>query len=642
MLAVQSITLYAGVKCLLQNASLTVNPGQKVGLVGRNGVGKSSLFKAILGQSSLDAGQISLPANWQVGYVEQEEHNVSLSALEYVTSGDSLYFDLTSRLKVAEQQNAVNEMVQLHDQLDHIQAYEVPQKAQQLLYGLGFTKPDFEQPVQTFSGGWQVRLKLAKALMQRSDLLLLDEPTNHLDIEAVAWLEQWLSQYPGAVLLISHDRHFLDQVVGGIALVEDQRITFYSGNFASYERQRSMQLMQQQALHDKQKQRMQHLKSFIERFKAKASKAKQAQSRVKALERMEEIAPLQAMNPFRFEFLNPDHLPDPMMRIEQLGFAYADKPILKQIDLVLRAGDRIGLVGINGSGKTTFLKLLVGDLSAQSGKIIHSKGLKIGYFAQHQVESLDLTQTPVQAMLSRFKELSDQQARDFLGGFGFSNDQALSPIAQFSGGEKARLSLAIIVYQKPNLIILDEPTNHLDMDSRDALDEALQSFEGALIVVSHDRHLLAGIVDQYWWVHDGKVTLFHGDLDAYLQQRLTLLKQQKVEQQSTRPGEIETSQNKKELRQQNAQLRKKIQDATRAQRKRLTILDAELEKNQQRLVEIHARLAQSELYEVEHAAELKQLLAEQTQIQQVLDDAEMEWLMLQEEVEAIEQSMQTD
>jgi len=283
-------------------------------------------------------------------------------------------------------------------------------------------------------------------------------------------------------------------------------------------------------------------------------------------------------------------------------------------------------VGINGSGKTTFLKLLVGDLAAQSGKIIHSKGLKIGYFAQHQVESLDLTQTPVQAMLSRFKEY----------------DQALSPIAQFSGGEKARLSLAIIVYQKPNLIILDEPTNHLDMDSRDALDEALQSFEGALIVVSHDRHLLAGIVDQYWWVHDGRVTLFHGDLDAYLQQRLTLLKQQKVEQQSIRPGEIEPSQNKKELRQQNAQLRKKIQDATRAQRKRLTILDAELEKNQQRLVEIHARLAQTELYEVEQAAELKQLLAEQTQVQQVLDDAEMEWLMLQEEVEAIEQSMQID
>lgn len=648
MLSIQSVSLYAGVKCLLDNVSLTLNPGQKVGLIGRNGVGKSTLFKAILGQVSLDAGAIGLPASWQVGYVEQSEVTEQLNALDYVTSGDTLYFQLVTELKQAEEQNDQDAMVRLHDHLDHIQAYEVPQKAQQLLYGLGFQQADFDQLVTQFSGGWQVRLKLAKALMQRSDLLLLDEPTNHLDIEAVAWLEQWLAQYPGAVLLISHDRHFLDKVVNGIALLEDQRIQLYTGNFASYERQRSMQLMQQQALHDKQKQRMQHLKTFITRFKSKASKAKQAQSRVKALERMEEVAALQATNPFRFEFMNPDHLPDPMMRIEQVRFAYGSKVVLDKVDLVLRAGDRIGLVGINGSGKTTFLKLIVNELKPDQGKIINSKGLKVGYFAQHQVESLDLDKTPLQTMLKHFPELSDQQARDFLGGFGFSHEQALSPIKQFSGGEKARLSLALIVYLKPNLIILDEPTNHLDMDSRDALDEALQSFEGALIVVSHDRHLLAGIVDQYWWVHEANVSLFHGDLDAYLQQRLTLLKQQKQQENRTTGAGSESvssntnSQNKREQRQQTAQLRKQVQDATRSQRKRLDVLDKQLAKWQAALDEVHTQLADNSIYDAEQSAKLADLLKQQAEYQTNLEDTETEWLMLQDEIETITQSFQMD
>ncbi|MBE0493887.1 MAG: ATP-binding cassette domain-containing protein [Thiomicrospira sp.] len=648
MLSIQSVSLYAGVKCLLENASLTLNPGQKIGLIGRNGVGKSTLFKAILGQISLDAGTIGLPAGWQIGYVEQSEVTEQLSALDYVTSGDTLYFQLITDLKQAEEQNDQDAMVRLHDHLDHIQAYEVPQKAQQLLYGLGFQQADFAQLVTQFSGGWQVRLKLARALMQRSDLLLLDEPTNHLDIEAVAWLEQWLAQYPGAVLLISHDRHFLDKVVNGIALLEDQRIQLYTGNFASYERQRSMQLMQQQALHDKQKQRMQHLTTFITRFKAKASKAKQAQSRVKALERMEEVAALQATNPFRFEFMNPDHLPDPMMRIEQVSFAYDNKVVLDKVDLVLRAGDRIGLVGINGSGKTTFLKLIVDELKPDQGKIINSKGLKVGYFAQHQVESLDLDKTPLQTMLKHFPELSDQQARDFLGGFGFSHEQALSPIKQFSGGEKARLSLALIVYLKPNLIILDEPTNHLDMDSRDALDEALQSFEGALIVVSHDRHLLAGIVDQYWWVHDASVSLFHGDLDAYLQQRLSLLKQQKQQENRLNGVGEESensnggSQNKREQRQQTAQLRKQLQDATRSQRKRLDVLDKQLAKLQAALDEVHSQLADDAIYDPAQSPQLAGLLKQQAEYQTNLDDVETEWLMLQDEVETITQSFQLD
>ena len=639
MLSIQSVTLFAGVKCLLQNASFTLHPGQKIGLIGANGVGKSSLFKAILGFTSLDAGNIAIPSNWQIGYVEQTETSENCTALDYVMSGDTLFHHLTTALKQAESENQEDALVALHDQLDHIQAYEVPLKAQQLLYGLGFSEEELAHPVNTFSGGWQVRLKLARALMQRADLLLLDEPTNHLDVEAVAWLEQWLKQYVGAVLLISHDRHFLDQVVNGVVLIEQQRLHYYAGNFASYERQRSMQLMQQQALLDKQKQRMQHLKSFIERFKAKASKAKQAQSRVKALSRMEDIAPLQAINPLRFEFIEPDYLPDPMMRIENVSFQYEQVAILSNVDLVLRAGDRIGLVGINGSGKSTFLKLLVAQLVPNQGRIVNSKGLSIGYFAQHQVEGLDLSKTPVQIFLQRFTEQTEQDARDFLGSFGFSHEQALSPVAQFSGGEKARLSLALIVYQKPNLIILDEPTNHLDMDSRDALDEALQTFSGALIVVSHDRYLLAGIVDQYWWVHDKKVTLFHGDLDAYLQQRLTLLKQQRKEQ-TTRPGDTDLPASKREQRQQSAQQRKRIQDATRTQRKKLAGLEQVMETVSASLDEVHRVLASDAIYQVENAEQLSALLSQQTQLQTKLDEAESEWLLLQEQVEQISRQLE--
>lgn len=643
MLAIQSIALFAGTKCLLENASLTLHPGQKVGVIGRNGVGKSTLFKAILGQQTLDAGQIMIPANWQIGYVQQEDLDSELSALDYVLSGDTLYYRLINQLKQAEQHGDDAEMVVLHDQLDHIQAYQVPLKAEQLLFGLGFEKTDLSREYRAFSGGWQVRLKLAKALMQRADLLLLDEPTNHLDIEAVAWLEQWLAAYAGAVLLISHDRHFLDQVVTGIALLEEQRITFYTGNFESYERQRSMQLMQQQALLDKQKQRMQHLKSFISRFKAKASKAKQAQSRIKALQRMEEIAPLQATNPFRFEFFNPDHLPDPMLQIEQVGFGYeTPKSLLHSVNLVLRAGDRIGLVGVNGSGKSTFLKLIVQELKPQTGKLVYAKGLKIGYFAQHQVEALDLEATPVQTLLRSFETITEQQARDFLGGFGFTHDQALSPIRHFSGGEKARLSLAVIVYQKPNLIILDEPTNHLDMDARDALDEALQAFDGALIVVSHDRHMLAGIVDQYWWVHEGQVSLFHGDLDAYLQQRLLLLKQQKqakneVKNESTpQPGLVEeTVLNKKQQRQQNAEQRKRLHQATQTHRKQLEKVNEQLVIKQQRMDELHALLADVTIYQSDQSVQLNKLLAEQAHCQSQLDELEMEWLVLEEQIEEI-------
>ncbi|RUM93350.1 MAG: ABC transporter [Thiomicrospira sp.] len=647
MLNIQSVSLMAGLKPLLQNASLTLHPGQKIGLIGQNGAGKSTLLKAILNEVSLEAGNIAMPDTWQVGYVEQEQTHLSFSAMEYVTTGDTLYAEARTRIDQAELNNDHDALVASYDELDRISGYEVPQKAQQLLYGLGFSEAEFNKPVESFSGGWQVRLKLARALMQRADLLLLDEPTNHLDIEAVSWLIQWLKGFSGAVIVISHDRHFLDEVVQGIAHLDQGKIQYYSGNFAAFERQRNEQLMQQQALHDKQKQQMQHLKSFIERFKAKASKAKQAQSRVKALERIESVAAVQASNPFQFHFAEPEHLPDPMLFSDALSFGYDDHLILKDVDLTLRAGDRIGLVGVNGSGKTTLLKLLIKENPPKSGKLVHSKGLKIGYFAQQQLESLNLDQSPLAHMLSLTKEdmerVTDQEARDFLGQFGFSHDKTLNPIKHFSGGEKARLSLALMVYQKPNLIILDEPTNHLDMETRDALEMALQEFSGALILVTHDQHLLTSIVDQFWWVHDQRVERYHGDLDAYLQQRLRLLKEKQAQikaEKSTRPGNISdtsnaSSANKKAQRQQNAHYRKQLKEATRDQSKRLAKVEKQLSDAQKQLADLHAEMEDATLYEANRSKELKDILKQEAQLKVLIESLEEEWLLLEDEIEEI-------
>ena len=630
MLTLQNLSIRAGVKPLLDSATLTVHPGQKIGLIGQNGVGKTTLFKTILNEVPIESGHLGIPVNWLIGCVEQEVAKHDINALEYVTYGDTLYAEATENVKEAESSNDNDALVKAYDALDKISGYMVPNKAKQLLYGLGFSDSDFSKSLSEFSGGWQVRLKLARALMQRADLLLLDEPTNHLDIEAVAWLEQWLKSYEGAVLIISHDRDFLDQVVQGIAHIHNQKIYYYSGNFAAFERQRNEQLMQQQALHDKQKQQMQHLKSFIERFKAKASKAKQAQSRVKALERMEEVAAVQAMNPFLFKFLSPDHQPDPMMTIQDLCFSYPDKRILDSVDLVLRAGDRIGLVGVNGSGKTTLLKQLVGELKPQSGKVVVSKGVKVGYFAQHQIDSLNFDQSPLQHMLAQENTPSDQEGRDFLGQFGFSNTQCLESIKSFSGGEKARLALALIVYQKPNLIILDEPTNHLDMETRDALDMAIQDFSGAVILVTHDKHLLASISDQFWWVHSGKVTLYHGDLDSYLQEQLKAIKAHQQENKATRPG-----QTKKELRQQNAQQRKMLESKIKPYQKELNIIEKKMEKRQVDLAGYHLMMEDESLYDASSKDKLEECLKLQASCSQELEGLEMRWLELEELIEEI-------
>jgi len=645
MLSIQSIDLMAGSKLLLQQASLTIHPGQKVGLIGANGAGKSTLFKAILNQVPLEAGQIQMPEGWLVGYVEQEQSHLHMTALDYVMQGDSLYAKVRAKIDDAELLNSHQDLVAAYDQLDLIDGYDIPQKAQQLLFGLGFSDADLAKQVGDFSGGWQVRLKLASALMQRADLLLLDEPTNHLDIEAVSWLVQWLKQFRGAVLVISHDRLFLDEVVQGIAHLDQAKIQLYSGNFAAFERQRNAQLMQQQALHDKQKQQMQHLKSFIERFKAKASKAKQAQSRVKALERMESVAAVQAMNPFQFQIESPDFLPDPMLEVDALSFGYNTAQIFNDVSLTLRAGDRIGLVGINGSGKSTLLKCLIQELPPSGGKVRHSKGLKIGYFAQHQLDALNPQQSPVAHLLtvegSDQNRITDQQARNFLGQFGFSADQALSPVVDFSGGEKARLCLALMIYQKPNLIILDEPTNHLDMETRDALELALQDFSGALILVSHDQHLLTSIVDQFWWVHNQQVTRYQGDLESYLSQRLRALKEKQSSAKAgsekiTRPGD-NTQPNpvhdKKAQRQQNAEMRQQMQQVIRQPKQQLQKIEKQLSSAQQALLSCHQKMEDASLYESHRADELKAVLLTEAQLKSEIDDLEERWLRLEVELE---------
>ena len=630
MLSIQNLSIRAGLKPLLESANFALHPGQKVGIIGQNGVGKTSFFRAILGELSIDAGQLAMPANWVVGCVEQEVHIVQQSVLKFVSYGDSHYAKIDEKIKRCNATEDHEGLVQAYDEMDKINGFSVEPQAKQLLYGLGFEDCDLDKSIDEFSGGWQVRLKLARALMQRSDLLLLDEPTNHLDIEAVTWLEQWLKSYSGAILVISHDRDFLDQVVGGIAHIHQQKIHYYSGNFAAFERQRNEQLMQQQALHEKQKQQMQHLKSFIARFKAKASKAKQAQSRVKALERIEQVAAVQATNPFTFKFFEPKQQPDPMMEINNIDFAYGERSILSSVELVLRKGDRIGLVGVNGSGKTTLLKVLVGDLPPQSGKVVLSKGVKVGYFAQHQLDSLEFTQSPLQHLLALAEKPSDQEARDFLGQFGFSNDQCLESIKTFSGGEKARLALAIIIFQKPNLIILDEPTNHLDMETRDALDMAIQEFTGAIILVTHDKHLLASIADQFWWVHKGQVTHLHGGLETYLQQRLKAVNE--LQNQGAKDKAVVS---KKQLRQQSALSRKQLEAKLRPYQKELTKVEEALSVQQVLLEELHQTMEDESLYEAENKQKLAEIIQQESHCANEIEVLETRWLELEEEIDSI-------
>jgi len=547
MLKFSAVSLRRGSRELFHDVSCTIHQGQRVGLTGANGIGKSSLFALIRGELQADSGDMSLPPKTVIANVAQEAPAVDCSALDYVLDGDKELRHIEKALATATEAGRGEEQAQLYSRLEAIDGYSAPSRAARLLHGLGFTSEQEQAAVKAFSGGWRMRLNLAQALMCRSDLLLLDEPTNHLDLDAVIWLEDWLSSYPGTLLLISHDRDFLDRVTTHIANIEQQTLTLYTGNYSAFELRRAERLAGQQSAYDKQQRELAKMRRFVERFKAKASKAKQAQSRVKALERMTLISQAHVDSPFDFSFREPKSRPDPVLQLDGVSVAYDETPILDSISLTIIEGDRIGLLGHNGAGKSTLIKLLAGQLAPRTGRYTPAQAVKIGYFAQHQLEQLDSKASPLEHLQRLDSKAREQDLRSYLGGFAFYGDMATEKIAPLSGGEKARLVLALIVYQRPNLLLLDEPTNHLDLEMRHALSTALQEFVGAMVVVSHDRHLLRTVADQLLLVDSGRVEPFAGDLDDY-RRWVRESKQDHVVEKK-----VATEPSKKELRQQAAE-----------------------------------------------------------------------------------------
>ncbi|MCS2171196.1 ABC transporter ATP-binding protein [Scandinavium sp. TWS1a] len=628
MIVFSSLQIRRGVRVLLDNATAIINPGQKVGLVGKNGCGKSTLLSLLKNEISADGGSFTYPGNWQLAWVNQETPALPQPALDYVIDGDREYRQLEAELNAANERNDGHAIATVHGKLDAIDAWTIRSRASSLLHGLGFSNEQLERPTSSFSGGWRMRLNLAQALICRSDLLLLDEPTNHLDLDAVIWLEKWLKSYQGTLILISHDRDFLDPVVSKIIHIEQQAMFEYTGNYSSFEIQRATRLSQQQSMYESQQQKVAHLQSFIDRFKAKASKAKQAQSRVKMLERMELIAPAHVDNPFQFSFREPESLPNPLLKMEKVSAGYGDRTILDSIKLNLVPGSRIGLLGRNGAGKSTLIKLLAGELEAQSGEMGLAKGIKLGYFAQHQLEFLRADESPLQHLVRLAPHVLEQQLRDYLGGFGFQGDKVSEETRRFSGGEKARLVLALVVWQRPNLLLLDEPTNHLDLDMRQALTEALIEFEGALVVVSHDRHLLRSTTDDLYLVHDAKVEPFDGDLEDY-QQWLSDVQKQESQNDDAPKDNTNSAQARKDQKRRDAELR----TLTQPLRKEITRLEKEMEKLNTRLAAAEEKLSDSGLYDQTRKAELTECLQQQATAKSGLEECEMAWLDAHEQLE---------
>ena len=617
---------------LLKDASLRIHDGQKLALIGANGAGKSSLFALLNAELGVDGGDLSIPAKWRIAHMAQEVEASERSALDYAMDGDKHYRVIENNIASAADDNQLAHWL---DQMDQHKGYEVPVKAEQLLHGLGFSNDDLKRSVKDFSGGWRIRLNLAQALMMPSDLLLLDEPTNHLDLEATMWLEGWLRKYTGTLLFISHDRDFIDGVANNIVHLYEQKLTVYPGNYSAYERMRAEKLAQQQTLYEKQQTRVAEIEKFVSRFRAKATKAKQAQSRLKELQRMELIAPAHVDSPFRFEFPCHEQMSTPLLTLQQASLGYADKPILPDVKVSIVPGHRIGLLGPNGAGKSTLLKTLCEDLPLITGERTQGEHLHIGYFAQHQLESLD-TSVSGSLILQRMRpQASEQEIRNFLGGFGFHGDRALEVIEPFSGGEKARLALACVAWMKPNLLILDEPTNHLDIEMREALTLALQNFPGAILIVSHDRHLLKASVDEYWLVDHGKVTPFDGDLDdyhSYMQDREQVSPDATQNAEESATPAISSSQNRKEQKRLEAERRQRLAPL----RKKQQAAEKKMEKLQSQLDELENQLADTGLYEDARKDELKTLLAKQADTKADLEEIEMAWMELTEALENAE------
>ena len=631
MIQLNQLSLQRGHLRLLEQAQMTIHSNQKVAIVGANGVGKSSLFKLILGELQPDEGDLQLPGNLTIAHMAQEVADSDRRAIDYVLDGDQRLRAVQNALLQAESSGDHQRIGELHAELDAVGGYTAESRAHQLMNGLSFTTQDAERAVNTFSGGWRIRLNLAQALMCHSDILLLDEPTNHLDLDATIWLEQWLRSYPGTLLLISHDRDFIDAVASHVVHMYHQKTDLYKGGYSDFEKRRAERLAQQQAQYEKQQVRVAEIENFVRRFKAKATKAKQAQSRVKELERMELIAPAHIDSPFSFSFQASEKISFPLLQLEHCDLGYSD-PILNKVNLTLSPGDRIGLLGPNGAGKSTLIKSLTGDQPLLNGVSRIGEHLKIGYFAQHQLEALDLEASPALHIQRISPKASDQEIRNYLGSFDFNGDRALEPVKLFSGGEKARVALALIAWQKPNLLLLDEPTNHLDLEVRHALTLALQSFEGALILVSHDRHLLRNTVDQFLLVANGRVTPFDGDMDDYQQWLANQRREQNQSQQGERENRSLSAAEKKEQKRLEAERR----NALRPLKKAIDKLESKLDKVQHQLTEIEVQLTDNSLYEAGRKDQLKQLLQQQGELQQEADNTEMEWLEKLEQLEELE------
>lgn len=630
MLQFTDVTLRRGPRVLFEQASFQIHPGQNVGVTGANGTGKSSLFALVLRELSTDAGEVGLPANWEIAHVAQEMPASDQAAIEYVLDGDAGLRKLEQQLADAEALNAGEKIAQLHSELEHIGGYQARSRAAQLMAGLGFKTHDESSPLKTFSGGWRMRLNLARALMCRSDLLLLDEPTNHLDLDAVIWLENWLKSYRGTLLLISHDRDFLDSVSNNILHIEQNKATLYSGNYSDFERIRAEKLANQQAAYEKQQREINHMHSFVERFRAKATKAKQAQSRIKALERMELIAPAHVDSPFHFAFREPHKNPHPLLQIVHCDVGYNNNAIVKNIRITLSPGDRIGLLGPNGAGKSTLIKLLADELTPLKGDRVKAKDLKIGYFAQHQLEQLHPEHSPLEHLMQIDRQASEQALRDYLGGFAFVGDKALDKVGPFSGGEKSRLVLAMLVYQKPNLLLLDEPTNHLDLEMRQALATALQSFEGAMVVVSHDRHLLRVSCDQLLLVANASVEEFKDDLDHYPAWLSAHAKQ------ADKPLTNTTTENRKERKRIEAEQRKQLQPL----KKVLDKWEKQVDQLQSKQQQLELLLADTSLYNESRKQEMQDTLKAKQETDSQLGEAEEHWMEALEQYEAAQQAIQ--
>ena len=619
MINFKSVSLQRGRKVLFREASFTLHSGEKVGITGANGAGKSSLFGLLLSQLHSDAGEVSMPPALDIAHVAQETPGVATPAIDYVIDGDTELREVQAASGAAETGEDGNRLAQLYIRLESIGGYEAEARAARLMDGLGFLPGEIRKPVSEFSGGWRMRLNLAKALMCRSDVLLLDEPTNHLDLDAVLWLQEWLSRYPGTLLLISHDRDFLDDVVDHVLHIEHQAVSLHTGNYSAFEVRRAEALAQQQSAYEAQQRDLARIQSFVDRFRAQATKARQVQSRLKALGRLSLIAQAQVDSPFRFSLLPPVKLPSPLLKLDEGKVGYGERTLLTQLRFTLNPGDRIGLLGANGAGKSSLIKMLAGALPLQQGERLEAQDLRIGYFAQHQLEQLNPDWSALQHLQKLDPAASERDLRNFIGGFGFSGERALEPVAPFSGGEKARLALALLIYRRPNLLLLDEPTNHLDLNARDALALALQDYPGAMVVVSHDRHLLRSVTDALWLVTDGRVTPFDGDLEDYARW-LGSRRNNPLGDKTTETGIHE----RKAERKASAERRKQLKPLQTAVDK----ADALLEKLAAERKQLEARLADPALYGEDREAKqrLAQLIKDKTRLDQALEQAESHWL----------------